>query len=79
MVEFDRPAEMPDREIARVQVLRVSWDTERNEWFYLPAPDVDEKLEPDDDLHWTGIANVGTTCALIAIRPICRKISTSRR
>ncbi|MCA9124299.1 MAG: HEAT repeat domain-containing protein [Planctomycetaceae bacterium] len=56
MVEFDRPAEMPQDEIARLQVLRVSWDTEKKEWFYLRPPDVDEKLAPDDDLHWTGIA-----------------------
>src|SRR5690606_9399127 len=32
------------------------WDTERKRWFYLPPPDVDEKLAPDDDLHWTGTA-----------------------
>lgn len=56
MVEFDRPADMPDDEIARLQVLRISWDTERKKWFYLRPPDVDEKLAPDDDLHWTGIA-----------------------
>ncbi|MCA9145321.1 MAG: tetratricopeptide repeat protein [Planctomycetaceae bacterium] len=56
MVEFDRPADMPENEIARLQVLRVSWDTEKKEWFYLRPPDVDEKLAPDDDLHWTGIA-----------------------
>ncbi|MEO2047872.1 MAG: hypothetical protein ABGX16_15040, partial [Pirellulales bacterium] len=45
MVEF------PD---GRVQVLRISWDTERKEWFYVAPPDVkDEKLEPGDPLHWT--------------------------
>lgn len=56
MVEFDRLPDMPADEIARLQVLRISWDTERKEWFYLRPPDVDEKLSPDDDLHWTGIA-----------------------
>jgi len=56
MVEFDRPADLPENETARLQVLRISWDTERSRWFYLPPPDVDEKLAPDDDLHWTGIA-----------------------
>jgi len=56
MVEFDRPDDMPENEVARVQVLRVSWDTAKKEWFYLRPPDVDEKLAPDDDLHWTGIA-----------------------
>lgn len=56
MVEFDRTAEMPESEVARLQVLRISWDTERKRWFYLSPPDVDEKLDPHDDLHWTGIA-----------------------
>lgn len=64
MVEFDRPADMPENEIARLQVLRISWDTERNEWFYLPPPDVAEKLDPQDDLHWTGVAQRwNTMCA----------------
>lgn len=64
MVEFDRPADMPANEIARLQVLRLSWDTQKNEWFYLPPPDVDEKLSPDDVLHWTGIAQRwNTMCA----------------
>ncbi|MFV1967527.1 MAG: tetratricopeptide repeat protein [Pirellulaceae bacterium] len=56
MVEFDRTDDTPEEEVRRVQVLRVSWDTHRKRWFYLPPPDVDEKLSPDDDLHWTGIA-----------------------
>lgn len=57
MVEF------PD---GRVQVLRVSWDTKQGEWFYVPPPDVpDERLKPDDPLHWTGVAqNWNTTCAI---------------
>ncbi|TWT78533.1 hypothetical protein Pla123a_13260 [Posidoniimonas polymericola] len=56
MVEF------PD---GRVQVLRVSWDTLKKEWFYVYPPDVtDERLPPDDPLHWTGVAqNWNTTCA----------------
>jgi tetratricopeptide (TPR) repeat protein len=56
MVEFDRPAGMPASEIARVQVLRVSWDTYKKRWFHLDPPDVPSRLSPDDDLHWTGIA-----------------------
>jgi tetratricopeptide (TPR) repeat protein len=56
MVEFDRPADMPENEVARLQVLRVSWDTKAKKWFHLDPPDVKEKLDPDDDLHWTGIA-----------------------
>jgi tetratricopeptide (TPR) repeat protein len=56
MVEFDRPADMPAGEIARVQVLRVSWDVKGKRWFHLDPPDVAEKLDPTDDLHWTGIA-----------------------
>lgn len=56
MVEFDRTPDMPPQEIARLQVLRISWDTHRKKWFYLRPPDVAEKLEPNDPLHWTGIA-----------------------
>ena len=56
LVEFDRLADQPDEEIARLQVLRVSWDTTNQRWFHLDPPDVHEKLAPDDDLHWTGIA-----------------------
>ena len=56
MVEFDRPADMPEGEIARLQVLRISWDTVKKQWINVPPPDVPEKLSPDDPLHWTGIA-----------------------
>ena len=56
MVEFDRTDEMPADEIARLQVLRISWDTEKKEWFYLRPPDVQDKLDCYDPLHWTGIA-----------------------
>ncbi len=64
MVEFDRTPDMPDNEIARLQVLRLCWDTLKEEWFYLPPPDVSEKLEPDDDLHWTGVTMCwNTSCA----------------
>jgi len=64
MIEFDRPDDMPAHEIARLQVLRLCWDTEREEWFYLPPPDVDEKLPPDDVLHWTGVTmRWNTSCA----------------
>jgi tetratricopeptide (TPR) repeat protein len=56
MVEFDRPAEMPADEVARLQVLRISWDTRNKRWFHLDPPDVKEKLDPTDELHWTGLA-----------------------
>ncbi len=56
MVEFDRPETMPENEISRLQVLRISWDTAKKAWFYLRPPDVKDKLAPDDPLHWTGIA-----------------------
>jgi predicted CXXCH cytochrome family protein len=56
MVEFDRPADLPFNEIARLQVLRVSWDTLQKKWFHLDPPDVKEKLDPSDMLHWTGFA-----------------------
>ena len=64
MVELERPTDAEPEEIGSVQVLRVSWDTEKGEWFYLPPPDVDEKLDPDDPLHWTGITqNWNASCA----------------
>lgn len=56
MVEFDRPADLPKNEIARLQVLRVSWDTLQKKWFHLDPPDVKEKLAPTDMLHWTQFA-----------------------
>lgn len=66
MVEFDRPGSLPDdgQHVGRLQVLRISWDTKAKQWFYLDPPDVKEKLEPTDDLHWTGIAQRwNTMCA----------------
>ena len=64
MVEIDRPGDAKENEVGRVQVLRVSWDTNAKKWFYLNPPDVDEKLEPDDPLHWTGITqNWNASCA----------------
>ncbi|MBM4005658.1 MAG: hypothetical protein FJ295_20605 [Planctomycetes bacterium] len=54
MVEMDRPEDLPDDAIARVQVLRWSWDTEQKRWFHLDPPDVRERIMPGDDLHWTG-------------------------
>lgn len=64
MVELDRPASATSDQIGRVQVLRVSWDTVRKEWFYLSPPDVKERMDPDDPLHWTGITqNWNTSCA----------------
>lgn len=56
MVEFDRDASLQPGEVPRLQVLRISWDTHRKRWFYLRPPDVKDKLEPGDPLHWTGIA-----------------------
>jgi tetratricopeptide (TPR) repeat protein len=62
MVEVASPAS--GDAMGRVQVLRWSWDTERNEWFYLQPPDVDDRLLPDDPLHWTGIGqNWNHMCA----------------
>lgn len=56
LVEFDRTENHKDDEVARLQVLRITWDTDKQQWYYLNPPDVDEKLEPTDALHWTGIA-----------------------
>ncbi len=64
MVEIDRPEDAKPNEIGRVQVLRISWDTNKGSWFYLNPPDVNEKLSPDDPLHWTGITqNWNASCA----------------
>lgn len=64
MVEFDRQPGQPQDQLARLQVLRISWDTEKNEWFYLSPPDVAEKLAPNDPLHWTRSAqNWNHMCA----------------
>lgn len=64
MVEIERPADAKDNEVGRVQVLRISWDTGKQKWFYLNPPDVNEKLDPDDPLHWTGITqNWNASCA----------------
>jgi predicted CXXCH cytochrome family protein len=64
MVEFDRTESMPATEVARLQVLRLCWDTLNKKWFYLAPPDVAEKLSPDDALHWTGVTMCwNTSCA----------------
>lgn len=70
MVEFDRDEKMTDNEVGQLQVLRISWDTHRKKWFHLDpprtdeSPDEDEKLQADDELHWTGIAQRwNTMCA----------------
>lgn len=64
MVEIDRPASATTDEIGRIQVLRVSWDVEHKKWFYLMPPDVDERLEHTDPLHWTGVTqNWNSSCA----------------
>lgn len=56
MVEF------PD---GRMQVLRVSWDTLKKEWFYVTPSDVPtDRILPGDPLHWTGLGqNWNTMCA----------------
>jgi len=64
MVEFDRTPDMKPDEIGRVQVLRLCWDTHKKQWFHLDAPDVSGRLDPSDDLHWTGVAQRwNTMCA----------------
>lgn len=49
----------------RVQVLPASWDVHKKEWFAVTPPDVpDTRIQHDDPLHWTGIAqNWNTMCA----------------
>lgn len=66
MVEIEAPPESvaDENAIGRVQVLRLSWDTHKKTWFYLSPPDVSDKLEPDDPLHWTGVTqNWNVSCA----------------
>lgn len=41
--------------LPRIQVLPVCWDTKAKRWFQLDPPDVKDKLDPHDDLHWSGI------------------------
>ncbi|MFC2083781.1 tetratricopeptide repeat protein [Bacteroidota bacterium] len=41
-------------ENGRFQCLPIAWDTEKNEWFYLPPPGLEnEKVDPNDWLYWT--------------------------
>jgi tetratricopeptide (TPR) repeat protein len=78
MVEFDRTPDMPAHEVARLQVLRISWDTNQKRWFYLRPPDVADKLLSDDPLHWTGIAQRWQTmCADCHSTDLKRNFDTS--
>ena len=64
MVEFDPPKDAKSGEVGRLQVLRITWDSIKKKWFYLPPPDVSEKLAHNDELHWTGIGQRwNTMCA----------------
>lgn len=64
MVELRRAPDSEEGEVGQLQVLRLSWDTERERWFYLTPPDVDEKIDSTDPLHWTGITQRwNTSCA----------------
>ena len=50
--------------VGTVQVLRLTWDTKNKKWFYLLPPDVKDKIDPGDPLHWTGITqNWNSSCA----------------
>ena len=64
IVALDEKKNSEPNQLGRMQVLRLSWDTEKEEWFYLSPPDVDTKLQPGDPLHWTGITQCwNTSCA----------------
>lgn len=64
MVELRRDPNAKEDEVGQLQVLRLSWDTVRKRWFYLTPPDVDEKIDSTDPLHWTGITQRwNTSCA----------------
>ena len=45
-----------DGSLPRLQVLRITWDAVAERWFHLDPPDVDDRIAPDDPLHWTGSA-----------------------
>ena len=53
MVEL-KPARDADGH-GQYQVLRLSWDVAKQQWFYLSPPDVYEQIHPDDPLHWTSV------------------------
>jgi predicted CXXCH cytochrome family protein len=57
MVELELTEGLAESEIGQLQVLRITWDTAGRRWYFQNPPDVHEKLLPDDDLHWTGIAS----------------------
>ena len=62
MVELEPPSQ--SKSLGKYHVLRISWDVINKQWFYLSPPDVNEKLEPGDPLHWTGISQRwNTNCA----------------
>ncbi len=65
LAEIKRPADAKENELGRLQVLPMTWDTERHEWYFNDPPDVfDERIEPGDQLHWTGTAqNWNRMCA----------------
>ncbi|MFO0912195.1 MAG: multiheme c-type cytochrome [Pirellulales bacterium] len=64
IVSLDSPPATSSPGLGRLQILRISWDTERKQWYYLDPPDVHSRLEPDDPLHWTRIGqNWNHMCA----------------
>ena len=80
MVEMNRPADLLPEENSRVQVLRISWDTQKKRWFYLSPPDVDEKLSAGRSAALDGAGpELESHVRRSAIPPTCRRTSTSRR
>ncbi len=64
MVELAPPRNSNDPGLGQIQVLRESWDTINQRWFYLSPPDVDVQIEPGDPLHWMGFTQSwNTSCA----------------
>jgi len=53
LVEMHACADSADGQLGKLQVLPFCWDTQAEQWFYLSPPDVDERMSPDDPLHWT--------------------------
>jgi tetratricopeptide (TPR) repeat protein len=80
LVELDRPSGLPLDQEGRLQVMRISWDTENQRWFYLSPPDVQARLAPDDPLHWTGAAqNWNHMCAACHSTDVHKNFDVTKR
>jgi hypothetical protein len=63
MVEFDRLADQPANELARVASAADIVDTAGQRWFHLDPPDVRESSHPTMICIGRAFCSGGTTCA----------------